>query len=125
MIADACFSTLCTPNVHNHVVHKQGTSLPDSQFCDSFTDIITMYIVSLCANNLSILVVITVHPCLQEVNELINMFFNIGEAIPQERLANIKQAESGNELLSLLSSVRLSVQVSISTPLQCLSRHSH
>lgn len=42
------------------------------------------------------------------------MFFNIGESIPQEKLAsiNLKQStESGFELISLLNSVKLSMQV--------------
>ena len=55
----------------------------------------------------------------QEINELLNMFFNIGESIPQERLSSIKlkdlkqSTESGFELISLLSSIKLSLQVHI------------
>lgn len=42
------------------------------------------------------------------------MFFNIGESLPQEKISsiNLKQStESGFEFISLLSSVKLSLQV--------------
>jgi hypothetical protein len=60
---------------------------------------------------------------IKEINELFNMFFNVGESIPQEKFAsiNLKQStESGFELVSLLNSVKMSMQVIITCVCLCI-----
>ena len=54
---------------------------------------------------------------LQEVNELVQLFINIGESLPQQRqrLESMRReamTESGVELLSFLDSCQLSLDVS-------------
>ncbi|XP_019853101.1 PREDICTED: uncharacterized protein KIAA1109-like isoform X3 [Amphimedon queenslandica] len=67
---------------------------------------------------------------IKETNELFNMFMNIGESLPQDRLnaINLTQpADTGFELISLLNSVKLSMQgvkITVSTPLLTAVRFS-
>lgn len=67
----------------------------------------------------------------QELNDLVQLFINIGDFIPhKDRLTNIRQEtiqESGTELISFLESCKLSLSgfcITVSTPLSTALRFS-